>query len=46
MSNTKMAWQVGSTAFVKIFGVLALQFDPLTAFVLALIAMAAMKTLF
>lgn|GEM_PF-4472335 len=45
MSKTKSAWQGGSTAFVKIYGSLMLTMDPLHAFVLALVAMGAIRVL-
>lgn len=45
MSNTKSAWQVGGETFAVVFPVLVTAFDPVTAFLLALVATAALSAL-
>lgn len=45
MSNTNSAWQVGGQTFAAVFTVLVTAFDPVTAFVLALVATAVLSVI-
>jgi hypothetical protein len=41
--NNNKTWIAGTTAFLGVFGVLSASFDPMTAFALSLVVIAAMK---
>lgn len=41
--NDKKTWIVGTTAFMGIFGALCVSFDPMMAFALSLVVIAAVK---